>query len=102
MARDGVDGHLSELVAAEQRAEHRAGVDELAGEDLGWEAQPGDDLAGPCAAARVEQPGGRGVRGLVGELAAEPVGERVGQGGGARRGGGGGGGGGGKGVGGGG
>ena len=77
VARDGVGRHRPELVVVEQRPERRAGLDQRA-EDAAREAEPLDQLARPLAAARVEQAGGRGVGGLVGELAAEPVGEQVG------------------------
>ena len=62
---------------ARARAELRARLDQRAERPRG-EAEALDQLQRPLARARVQQPGGRGVRALVGQLAAQPVGEQVG------------------------
>ena len=76
MRGDGVDGRV-DLVVREHAAEPRAGLDERA-ERPRRQADALDQLQRPFARARVQQPGRRGVRALVGQLAAQPVGEQVG------------------------
>ena len=78
VAGDRVDRRVAELVvgAAAGRAPcraRRASPNSRAGQP-----EPLDQLARPVAGARVEQPGRRGVRRLVGQLAAEPEREQVG------------------------
>ena len=65
-------------VVGEDGPERRAGLDRVAGERRRGESEPLDQPARPGAAARVEQPRGRGVGDLVDQLTGEPVGEEVG------------------------
>ena len=74
---DGVDRRV-DLVVREHRPEQRAGLDQRRRTACAGSPSRSISSQRPLAGARVEQPGRGGVGALVGELAAQPVGEQVG------------------------
>ena len=74
---DGVDGRV-ELVVRERRPSCVPGLDQRRRTARAGSPSRSISSQRPLARARVQQPGRRRVRALVGQLAAQPVGEQVG------------------------
>src|SRR5918992_1281180 len=73
MPRYGVYREAREAVMRKKLAKWSACLQRLPGKRRRRKPEALDDRSGPCSAAGVEEPGGRGDRGLVRQLAAQPV-----------------------------
>src|ERR671915_1481592 len=73
MPRYGVYREAREAVMRKKLAKWSACLQRLPGKRRRRKPEALDDRSGPCSAAGVEKSGGRGDRGLVRQLAAQPV-----------------------------